>query len=667
MADQESVRRAVKDACSLDGMRKSFRTIEERQRHNAHRIPDLEAREERLRKTKESSVGNQELLTRALATLKENGFRVILAKSPESALKVIIDEVGPQKLVVKSKSNVTKELHLADRLQEKGIEVIETDLGDRIVQLAGCAAAHPTGPACHLTRKEISGLFTSHYGRKVSDDPMELTATMKEEIASYLDRARVGITGANAITADEGAVVIVHNEGNAARVAMVPEKHIIVTTPEKIVPSLDDAVNVTKLQTYLSTGKIISSYINIITGPSYTADIEKQVYTGMHGPKEIVIVLVDAGRLDAEDKEAQYCIGCGMCLLRCPVYNIIGPLFGSAGHMGGQGVYLSGSTGKTDEAFDSGLYLCTSCGACEEVCPAKIDTKTGLTNIRAASRSSKKAGISEHESVIASVKNYENPWLVPRARKSKWAKDLDLPETGDVLYFAGCSTSLIFPETARKAVRVMRSLGIAPAYLGKEERCCGSTVRKLGVTKLARQKAEECFRDFKKAGARLVITSCPGCSSALNHFEDIRDKYGIEVQHISQFLDKRLTKGSLSPKKKSDLVTYHDPCDLGREQSVYDEPRRVIALVTGEPPLEMELCKEQSACCGSGAGVRSAYPELANAIATARVEMAKKAGARVIVTACPWCVQSLRECQGDHSQVRVVDLVELVDENLVND
>jgi Fe-S oxidoreductase len=330
-------------------------------------------------------------------------------------------------------------------------------------------------------------------------------------------------------------------------------------------------------------------------------------------------------------------------------------------------VYLSGSTGKTEEAFDSGLYLCTSCGACEEICPAKIDTKTGLIDIRAASRSSKKAGISEHESVIASVKNYENPWLVPRARKSKWAKDLDLPKAGEVLYFAGCSTSLISPETAKKAVGVIRRMGVAPAYLGKDERCCGSTVRKLGETKLARQKAEECFRDFKKAGAKLVITSCPGCSSALNHFEDIRDKYGIEVQHISQFLDKRLTRRSLSPKKKSNLVTYHDPCDLGREQGVYDEPRRVIALVTGESPLEMELCKEHSACCGSGAGVRSAYPELANAIATARIEMAKKAGAPVIVTACPWCVESLKECQGDHSLVKVIDLVDLVDENLVKE
>ena len=656
------VRRAVEERSSLDGMRRSFRTIRTRQKDNAARIPDLDQRKERLRSVKEASVGNEQLFVQAVSTLRENGFRVIIAKTAEAAVKQIEHELKGYDLVVKSKSNVTKEIHLAAHLESKNVKVIETDLGDRIIQLAGCAAAHPTGPACHLTRKEISVLFAKHFGHEVSDDPKQLTEIMREEIASYLSNAKVGITGANAVTAQEGAVVIVHNEGNAAKCAMLPDKHIIITTPEKIVPTLDDAVNVTKLQTYLSTGKIISSYLNVITGPSYTSDIEKQLYKGMHGPKDVVIVFVDDGRLDAIDKEAQYCIGCGMCLLHCPTYDILGPVFGTSGHMGGQGVYLAGSTGKLDEAIDAGLYLCTSCGACKEACPSKIDTRKGIIGSRNSAVKAKKQDIEEHHSLLTSVRNYENPWQVPRKQKGKWADGLGLLAKGEVLYFAGCSTSILFPDLAKSATKLIRACGTEPAYLGQAERCCGSTVRKLGHEDLARERAEACFKDFKKAGARLVITSCPGCSSALSHFDDISRKSGIKIQHISQFLHEHLDRSLLTPIEGLGIVTYHDPCDLGREQGVYDEPRELLSAITRL--VEMGRSREGGDCCGSGSGVRSAFPELSSSIAKERVAAAKVVAAEVMVTACPWCVQSLRECQQGKNEVQVLDLVELLDKSM---
>src|SRR4030042_1777248 len=171
----ERVRRAVLNSSELDGMRKSFRTIIDRQSENASRVPDLEARKERLRKTKERSVGNQELLAQALAVLKENGLRGVLLKTADAARRQGLRELEGQKLVVKSKSNVTKELHLSDFLEGEGKEVVETDLGDRIIQLAGCPAVHPTGPACNMTRKQISDLFSEHFKKEVYDDPSELT------------------------------------------------------------------------------------------------------------------------------------------------------------------------------------------------------------------------------------------------------------------------------------------------------------------------------------------------------------------------------------------------------------------------------------------------------------------------------------------------------------
>ncbi len=661
------VRKAAEDRAALDGMRKSFKTIADRQRENASRIHDLEAMKERLRRTKEESVGNEKLFAQAVATLKENGFRVILAKTAEGALRAVKEELKGYDLAVKSKSNVTKELHLAEELGRQGIEVVETDLGDRIIQLAGCQAAHPTGPACHLTREQISELFSEHFGRPVSADPMELTAVMRDEIASYMAKAKVGITGANAVTACEGAVVIVHNEGNAAKCSMLPDKHIIVTTPDKVVPTLDDAINITKLQTYLSTGKIVSSYINVITGQSYTADIEKQVYKGMHGPKQVIIVFVDDGRLDSEDKEAQYCIGCGMCLLHCPVYGVLGPDYGPPGHMGGQGVYLAGSRGRTDESIDAGLYLCTSCGGCVEVCPSKVGTKKGIINIRSRAKEDKKGISPERAAVVASVRNYDNPWQVPRKQRGKWADGLGLRPEGETLYFAGCSASLLQQETAKRSVRLIRACGVEPAYLGASEGCCGSTVRKLGEDVLARQKAEACFESFRKAGARTVVTSCPGCSSALNHYPDLPEKYRVKVQHMSEYLDEHLDIATLKRVSGLGRITYHDPCDLGREQGVYDQPRRLIAAATGQAPVEMERARATSACCGSGSGVKSVYPELSREIGRDRIAMARDVGARTLVTACPWCVQNLKDCQVDGGLVAVMDLVDLLDKSMVED
>ncbi len=657
---KKRVESAVAESSSLDGMRRSFKTIKDRQRENSARVADLEERKERLRAVKERSVGDRALLEQALATLRENGFRVVLAKTREAALRAIREEVRGYDLVVKSKSNVTKDLHLAEHLGREGVEVVETDLGDRIIQLAGCPAAHPTGPACHMTRQEIAALFTGHFGREVSDDPMELTSVMRDEIASYLDRAKVGITGANAITASEGAVVIVHNEGNAAKCAMLPDRHIVVTTPDKVVPTLEDAMGVVKLQTYLSTGKVLSSFINVITGPSYTADIEKKVYKGMHGPKDVVIVLVDDGRLAAEDREPQYCIGCGMCLLECPVYNAVGPVFGTSGHMGGHGAYLSGSLGRLDESVDAGLYLCAECGACTEVCPSRIDTKRGVGALRAASRGEGLGILPEHDEVVASIRNYDNPWKVPRAQKAKWARGLGVRPKGDVLYFAGCSTSLLSPETGAKMVDLLRASGAEPAYLGQSEKCCGSVARKIGEARLAREKAEACFADFATAGAKTVVTSCPGCASALNHFEDLPREHGMRVLHVSQYLDEHIDRLPLTPLKGTGGVTFHDPCDLGRGLGVYDEPRRVLAAATGSACVEMERSREHSSCCGSGAGVRSAFPVLADSISRDRLRMAGESGAGTVVTSCPWCVQSLKQCQGPDPEVEVVDLVDVV-------
>lgn len=204
-----------------------------------------------------------------------------------------------------------KEIGLTRFLESKGIEVVETDAGDRIVQLSGEKTVHPIGPALHLTRYDIAKVLSKHFGREIEAEPDQLTEAIRKEVSDYINRASVGMTGANFIAAEEGAVVIVYNEGNVAECARRPKKLIVVSGPEKVVPNLYEAMNLAKLQTFYATGNIVSSFISVITAPSMTADIEKETFYRMHGPRGVVLVLMDNGRSSLQDKELMYCVNCG--------------------------------------------------------------------------------------------------------------------------------------------------------------------------------------------------------------------------------------------------------------------------------------------------------------------------------------------------------------------
>lgn len=650
--DRHRLRKLIEEQDSLEGMRNAFRTTEERQKENAHLTPDLEDRKRRLRKIKEESIGNNPLFDTAVKRLTDNGFRIEFAKEDNDAIEILLREIGGERAIVKSKSNISKEIDLTHRLEERGIEVIETDLGDRIIQIAGLAPVHPTGPAAHLTRHQVAEILSKHFGRRLPPDPDVLAEAVREELDGYLERANIGITGANAIAAEEGSVVILHNEGNVTRCAQSRKKHIILTTRDKIVPTLDDAINLAKIQAYHATGKVISAHIDVISGPSYTADIEKKIFKGMHGPKDIVIIFVDSGRTKLGNCELLYCISCGNCLLTCPVYDVVGPSFGSKGHMGGIGAAMAGRMRSPEESDSAGIFLCSSCGACKDRCPVGIDVRPEIYKARGGA--GKKGLLSdEHRSAVSSIRNYDNPWMQPRRLKTRWASGLNLPPNGDVIFFPGCSISLMRPELARKTVELLRECGLEPAYLGDDDICCGSIARKLGDEDLFRKQIGRLIGSIKGAGAKTVITSCPGCMISLTQGRDALGMPDLEIRHVSEVLQELpLRSGARAAIK----IAYHDPCELGRGLGIYDPPRKILDSIEGIERLELERTREKSACCGAGAGLKSGFPELAAAIARKRIRMAKDAGAEILVTSCPWCVENLLEAaQG--SGVEVEDLI----------
>ncbi|KAF0144261.1 MAG: putative conserved protein containing a ferredoxin-like domain [Nitrospirae bacterium] len=360
-------------------LKKAFNSVKERQKNNP--LHDFEKKKKRLKAARELCIGNEELLEKAVKKLEGNGFKVIRAKDKGDAIKAVLNEIGNEKLIVKSKSNVTKEIDLTHELEKHGIEVIETDIGDRILQVMNLKPSHPTGPIAHMSAKKIAEGLSSYYKKNISDNPEEIVKFIRDEIRDYIEKAKVGITGANAITAEEGSIVITHNEGNIYE-SIRRDKHIVVTGIDKIYPSVEDALNMLKVICFNATGSTIPSFVEIISGVSKTADVEKKFFRGVHTPKDVTVILLDNKRseiMKGEYKELLYCIDCGNCLIHCPMYNTVGNFFADEKYLGGKGLALQSLT--ADEV-NKKLEYCLSCGKCRENCPLEINVPVAIRKIR---------------------------------------------------------------------------------------------------------------------------------------------------------------------------------------------------------------------------------------------------------------------------------------------
>ena len=357
-------------------MRKAFELVKKRQKENIHKIPDLQERLRRLRRVRVESVGNFKLMDKVVKSLENNGFYVKFAKNDKDAIKTILEEIKDEELVVKSKSNVSKEIKITERLESEGIKVVETDIGDRLIQLLNEEPSHPTGPASHLSLERIIKSFEERFSVKLSSAD-DVVRFLLDDIKKNIELANVSITGANAITA-EGSILILHNEGNIFEVLKRPRKWIILVGIDKFYPSLDDALNAAKIQTFFATGQIVPTFIEIISGVSKTADIEKKLFKGVHNPKEITLILLDNNRsylMNNGFREMFYCIGCGNCVIHCPAHNTFGNEF-----KGGRFALFSALyDGKSD------LRLCLSCRRCKNVCPLGLDIPSMISKAREGS------------------------------------------------------------------------------------------------------------------------------------------------------------------------------------------------------------------------------------------------------------------------------------------
>ncbi|SDX44401.1 L-lactate dehydrogenase complex protein LldF [Hydrobacter penzbergensis] len=298
------------------------------------------------------------------------GAKVIWAENAEQALDAVgaICKEKNCKTLVKSKSMVTEEIHLNRFLESKGIESVETDLGEYIQQLDGEPPYHIVTPAMHKSKEDVARVFADKLGTAPGLSPEELTIIARNKLREKYVQAEIGVTGANFIVADVGGIAVTENEGNARLSCAWPKTHIVIVGIEKVIPSLEDIALFWPLLATYGTGQQVTVYNSLVMGPRQANETD--------GPEEMFVILLDNGRTNLlanpKTREALYCIRCGACLNACPVYKNIG------GHA--YETTYSGPIGKVITPYLKGMdeykhlsYASSLCGNCTEVCPIRIN------------------------------------------------------------------------------------------------------------------------------------------------------------------------------------------------------------------------------------------------------------------------------------------------------
>ncbi|MCB2012746.1 MAG: iron-sulfur cluster-binding protein [Geminicoccaceae bacterium] len=332
-------------------------------------LPEFEALRDQGRDIKNHTLAHLDLYLEIFEErVKEAGGHVHWAKDAAEARGIVLGlchEYGAR-TVTKSKSMIAEEIGLNEHLEENGIERVETDLGEYIIQLANEPPSHLVGPAIHKSMDDVRDLFQKHHGGERIEAPAALVGEARRVLREKYFAADIGITGANFLIAETGSAITVTNEGNAELTQGVPETQIVVTSIEKMVPRLFDAMTLLRLLARSATGQDFSAYTTIMTGPRRAGDLD--------GPRNFHVVLLDNGRsgmLGTAFQEMLRCIRCGACMNHCPVYLATG------GHAYGW-VYVGPMGSVLTPQFigiDKGHPLpnaSTFCGKCQEVCPVRI-------------------------------------------------------------------------------------------------------------------------------------------------------------------------------------------------------------------------------------------------------------------------------------------------------
>jgi iron-sulfur cluster protein len=704
---RKSIHTAVRNA-TLSGALGRFSEAYKISRAKAYEGIDFEALRSVIADRKSFAASNLERLVAEFTRNAEaSGAKVFVTNDPERVKDYIlrVARENDVKTVVKSKSMASEEIHLNGFLEKNGVTVQETDLGEWIIQLAGQKPSHMVLPAIHMTKEEVSDLFSKEVDERLSNDIPKLVEVARREMRPKFLTADMGITGANIAVAETGSIVLVTNEGNARMVTTLPKIHIALVGIEKLVDKFEDIIPILTALPRSATGQLQTSYVSIISGPTPN--------TGGTS-KDLHIILMDNRRTemagDPRFKQAMQCIRCGSCLNVCPIFRIVGGhVFGSV-YTGGIGAILTAWFDELQKSEDI-QGLCIQCGNCKEVCPGSLDIPEMIMELRR--RLVKEKGLQViQKSIFTVVNNRRLFHAVLRAASvggkplsthgyirhlplflSKLTDGRSLPAIAMVPFrdrfrkikqprcketaalFAGCLIDFAYPEMGEAIVAVLNKAGIEVTFPEKQT-CCGAPARYSGAYEVAEQNAIDNIKALLKKDVTYVVSACPTCTVALTRdfaatFESVGQsewmpqakKLAEKTIDFSTLVKKLVDEGRLTLENGHKLgkVTYHDSCHMKRTLNVFEQPRALLKKA-GYDIVEMFEC---NMCCGMGGSYSIKLPEIAAPILARKLTNIKNTGASIVATDCPGCVMQLRGgMDQDGADIEVKHTVELLVERL---
>lgn len=627
------------------------------------------------------------------------------AEDAREAILMILRERGAR-LIAKGKSMVAEEVFLNHHLEQAGLRVVETDLGEWIIQLSRETPSHMVMPAIHKSRDQVAVLLEAEIGRPVDrEDVGAMVALARGELRRVFLDADAGIIGANALIAETGTVMLVTNEGNGDLVSTLPKTLIVIAGWEKLLPNFSDAASQLRLLARSATGQEITTYTSFLSGPE--------------PGRELHLVLVDNGRsamhADPVFRDALRCIRCAACADVCPPYQVVGgQVFGH--------IY-SGAIGLVNTPFHHGLEavagpqsLCVSCNACATVCPVEISLPRQILAVRAMVV--KARGLPWHKRAAFGV--WERPrafdvlarlaavlqrplrrgrslrlplprawwWRTLPALAGQPARDALMgrvfePDAGGpwaasgangvtVTYFLQCLTDRFAPEQADAAVRVLRACG-ARVVVPTEQHCCGLPSLDAGDLPRARRMARQTIRALDAVPADYVVSAAASCAIAILHdyvklFEDEpvwrerAERLAARTLDVLSFLERVADPPALAGRDvAAAMVTVHPFCQSTHLLGIGGAGPRLLRRAG----YEVRELPEAEVCCGFGGGTSLSHPGVSEPITRRKLDNVRATGAAVLASDNPGCLLHLRgaaDASGDRFTVRHV--IELLAEAL---
>jgi iron-sulfur cluster protein len=684
-AFKESIHSAVNNA-NLTGALGRFSEAYRISRAKAYEGVDFEEVRGRIAEVKGYAAAHLDELAEIFRKNAEaRGAKVFRASDPESVNKYIqfVARENGVKSVVKSKSMASEEIHLNKHLEEAGIAVSETDLGEWIVQLAGERPSHMVMPAIHMTKEQVAEVFSKEVNQRLTADIPALVKLARKELrAKFLD-AGMGVSGANIAVAETGSLVIITNEGNARLVTSLPQTHVAIVGVEKLVAHLDDILPILTALPRSATGQLLTSYVSIITGPSPNTD---------GSLKNLHIVLMDNHRTDMSKdpafKEALQCIRCASCLNVCPVFRLVGGhVFGQI-YTGGIGTILTAWFDELKKSEDI-QGLCIQCGNCIDVCPGKVPIPDMILELRR--RVAKEQGPSLKEKAAFAIVNnrrlFHGMLRAAYTVQKPFAKDgfirhlpmflsemcefRSLPAVAEVpfrdkfkeirqpeacaakvAFYAGCLIDFAYPETGEAVVKLLNKAGIEVVF-PEGQTCCGAPARFSGAYETAAANAKSNIDALLADDVSYVVSACPTCTVALKHdfaktFVSIgmtdqvarAQQLAAKVVDFSTLVKKLVDDGRLTPVEGDHLakITYHDSCHLKKTLRADRAPRELL----GQAGYQLTEMFEADMCCGMGGSYSLKLPEISAPILRRKLTNIKSTGATIVALDCPGCAMQIR-------------------------